>query len=355
MKTGKTLQCNATGSNIFCKAATTLLFAVTLSVGLTACSDNNDFDSNDRAVKEQSHPVTFNSHDDLAIFQNTIAEINEQGQITNYIYGEPIDSKDPLHLYIGVENIKEAEEIFNLWFANDVVISPFVNGGRAVNLTDRNGKPQGTIFFTPGTEENHVAEVTVSSDTQLKGFQQITFLKNEAWPKKNLLMAGKKYYKFDIVKNIKMAGIQDCLKSNDKSLNFVCIQGSGNGVKPIFCAVSNEKYKNPLSNKYLGIMRDSKYCPGEGSSPTAFNIQKILHADWNTFVETFNEAGSGPLLSGPNYWYDETHFTFIFQYNGVICYNSGYTYGEDDCSQQYYFLYRIFGRDDSEIYDGASL
>ena len=355
MKKNGTPQRNAMGLNAICKAATALLFAVTLSAAFTACSDNHDFDSNDKAAKEQSHPVAFNSHDDLAVFQNTIAEINELGQITNYIYGEPIDSKDPMHLYIGVENIDEARDIFNLWFANDVVMSPSTDGGIAVNLTDRNGKSQGTIFFNPGTEENHVAEVTASKDTQLKGFRQITFLKNEAWPSKNLLMAGNKYYKFDIVRNIKMAGIQDCLYDNDKRLNFVCIQGSGNGVKPIFCAVSNSKYKNPLSNKYLGIMRNSKYCPGEVSSPTAFNIQKILHADWDTFVETFREAGSGPLISGPNYWYDETHFTFIFQYNGVICYNSGYTYGEDDCSQKYYFLYRIYGRDDSEIFDGASL
>ena len=355
MKTSKIAQNNATGLNTICKAATALLFAVTLSVGLIACSENNDLDSNNNAAKEQSHPVALNSHDDLAVFQNTIAETNELGQITNYIYGEPIDNNDPMHLYIGVENIDEAREMFSLWFANEVGISFSDNGGLTVNLTDRVGKPQGTIFFTPGTEENHVAEVTASADTQLKGFRQITFLKNEAWPKKNLLMAGKKYYKFDIVRNIKMAGIQDCLYSEDKALNFVCIQGSGNGVKPIFCAISNSKYKNPLSNNYLGIMRDSKYCPGEVSSPTAFNIQKILQADWNTFVEVFNEAGSGKLITGPNYWYDETHFSFIFEYNGVISYNNGYTYGEDDCSQKYYFLYRIFGRDDSEIYDGASL
>ena len=335
------------------KTTTALLLAVILSAGLTACHDN-DFEHHENA-KEQSHPVVFSSHDDLGVFQNTIVETNEIGQVTNYIYGEPIDSKDPMHLYIGVDNIKEAEDMFNLWFANDVVITPSTKGGLVANLTDREGRAQGKVFFNPGTEENHVAEVTVSSEAQLKGFRQITFLKNEAWPTKNLLMAGRKYYKFDIVRNIKMAGIQDCLYSNDKALNFVCIQGSGNGVKPIFCAISNEKYKNPLSNKYLGIMRDSKYCPGEVSSPTAFNIQKILKADWDTFVEVFNEAGSGKLIKGPNYWYDETHFTFIFEYNGVISYETGYTYGEDDCGQKYYFLYRIFGRNDSEIYDGASL
>ena len=67
-------------------------------------------------------------------------------------------------------------------------------------------------------------------------------------------------------------------------------------------------YKNPLSNKYLGIMCRSKYCP---SNDTAHSIQKILHADWNSFVETFEEAGCGPLIPGANYWYDETSWTLI--------------------------------------------
>ena len=102
-------------------------------------------------------------------------------------------------------------------------------------------------------------------------------------------------------------------------------------------------------------MRNSRYCPGENSSPTAFNIQKILQPNWDSFVETFKEAGNGSLIPGCNYWYDETHYTFIFEYNGVICYRSGATYGEDDFDTTYNMLYRIYGKNDSDIYDGASL
>ena len=335
--------------------ASMMLLAAVLAAGFSACSDDNDINVKANEQEEQSHRITLNSHDDLLAFQNTIAETDAMGHVTNHLYGEPIDSNDPEHLYIGVENIKEAEQMFQLWFNDDAAMTPNGDGGLAVRLTDRNGKPQGTIFFTPGTEANHVAEVTASPETQLKGFRQITFLENSAWPKKNLLMAGRKYYKFDIVRNIKMADIQKCFYDTNMTHNFVCIQGSSNGVKPIFCAVSNEIYKNPLTNYFIGAIRDSKYCPGEVSSPTAFTIQKILLADWDAFVETFKEAGSGPLIPGANYWYDETHFTFIFQYNGVMDYHSGFTYGEDSGGTKYHFLFRIFGRDDSEIYDGASL
>ena len=231
------------GLQTICKSSAALLFAVTLTAGITGCSDDNDFVSDEVPDKELSHPLEIISYDDLSVFQNTIAETDEQGNIINHLYGEPLETDDPEHLFIGVENLKEAKDMFDLWFANDVGIRPSSNGGVSVSLTDCEGYPQGTIYFHPGTEENHVAEVTASPDTQLKGFRQITFLKNSAWPKKNLLQAGKKYYKFDIVKNIKMAEIQDCLYDDDKSLNFVCIQGSSNGVKPIFCAISGSRLR----------------------------------------------------------------------------------------------------------------
>ena len=247
--------------NIYKTAA--MLLTVTLSVAFTACSDDDGIEKKVVSEMEKVNRIDIVSYDDLKAFQNTIVETNDLGVVTSYIYGEPIDSKDPEHLYIGVENIHEAKEMFDLWFVNDVVTSPTSNGGLAVLLTSREGKPQGTVFFCPGTEENHVAEVTMSPKTQLKGFRQITFLKNSAWPKKNLLKAGQKYYKFDIVKNIKMKDIQDCLYSNDKALNFVCIQGSSNGVKPIFCAVSNcTAQANAAHPRHLTFRR---YCRPTGT------------------------------------------------------------------------------------------
>lgn len=129
---------------------------------------------------------------------------------------------------------------------------------------------------------------------------------------------------------------------------------SGNGVKPIFCALTNHKYSNPINSKHAENIRQSRYCPGEVSAPTAFTIQRILKADWDGFVETFKEAGSGSLVDGANYWYDETH-SFFVEYNGVMDYRSGYTYGEDNVYRSYQFLLRVFNLDVDAIYDGASV
>lgn len=112
---------------------------------------------------------------------------------------------------------------------------------------------------------------------------------------------------------------------------------------------------NPNYKAYVKKIRDSRYCPGEGTAPTAINIQRILLADWNGFVECFNEADGGKLIPGANYWYDRTSYILIRAYNGVMDYQSGYTYGEDDGDVYYPFLFRVYGLYDSAVYDGASV
>ena len=247
----------------------------------------------------------------------------------------------------------EAEKMFHIWFAPDVEVQR--NGTRlTAMLTDKQGRDQGAVHLSAGTEDNHVAEVTFSSDIHLEHFDRITFLKNTAWPTK-LRDTQKRYSKFDIVKDINFKDISNDVDDEDSKLNIVCIQSSGNGVKPIFCALTNHKYGNPISNKYIKNIRQSRYCPGEVSAPTAFTIQRILKADWDGFVETFKEAGSGSLVAGANYWYDESHYTFIFEYNGVMDYRRGSTYGEDSFDKYYQFLLRVFNLDEDAIYDGASV
>lgn len=326
---------------------------LTLSFGLAACSSDDDDMIDSSVNKAPSAPVTRNGYDDLAIFQNSIVEKDEDGNVVDFFYGDQLDATNPKHLFIGVENMKEAEDLFRVWFAPDVEILQSENGLHAM-LTDEQGCCQGAVFLSEGTEENHVAEVTFSTDTQLKHFDQITFLKNSAWPIR-FQRTQKRYCKFDIVRDVELKGIANDLNSDDKRLNMVCIQASGNGVKPIFCAISNHKYMNPNYKAFVKRIRNSKYCPGEGTAPTAFNIQKILLADWSGFVETFKEAESGALVAEANYWYDKTSSFLVWEYNGVMDYHSGFTYGEDDGDVYYPFLFRVFGLDDSAIYDGASV
>ena len=128
--------------------------------------------------------ISITDYDDLDYFQNAIIAVDSAGTMLCRNYGEVLYANEPDHLYIGVKDLTEAETIFRRWIAPDVELSTTIptTSGLTCPLTDANGKPQGTIYFTPGTERKIVAEVTASSDTPLKHFKKITFLLNAAWP-----------------------------------------------------------------------------------------------------------------------------------------------------------------------------
>lgn len=340
------------------KASVFFLFVAAMTTVFIAC-DNEDAEEenipNKEAPKEDPRNIANDNYDDLSTFLNTIAETDATGQVTNRFFGEALDAEDPMHLYIGVDKIEEAKDMFQLWMAPDVTVEEHDGGSLSAELTDIQGYKQGTVYFTPGTEENHVAEVTTNVPQQY--FSRITFIENSAWPSGKLRSTQQRYCKFDIVENVHLKDLPDGTYKNDLSLNFVCIQGSGNGVKPVFVAITRNRYINPVHKAYVKKIRDSRYTPGSssGSFPTAFNIQKMLYGEWNAFEYVFKEAGCGPLLGGTEYWYDESHTEWLlWEYNGVMDYSSGYTYGENSIDPEYYFLFRMFGLNDSQIYDGMS-
>ena len=82
-----------------------------------------------------------------------------------------------------MDNIEEAARIFAKWLSPDVKLPDITPSVRELTaqLTDKQGKAQGTIYFRAGTEPI-VAEVTASAGTQLKFIDRITFLLNSAWP-----------------------------------------------------------------------------------------------------------------------------------------------------------------------------
>lgn len=159
-------------------------------------------------------------------------------------------------------------------------------------------------------------------------FSRITFLHNDAW---GLNSAQSRWHVGDIVRNVKFKDIDEHstreLDSRDRELNYVCIREDGNGICPMFCAITNHSYAWPGYDYTYGFVNSeivhSKYCP---SQATAESIHKILSKDWDFFVALFKEAGDGELGRRP-YWIDETHKTFIMPYVHLYFYDSGNSYG----------------------------
>ena len=296
----------------------------TIAATFSACSDNDDdYD----VVNGPKQKIMTTAFDDLDFFQRAIIDMDSLGTFRGREWGAVRDLNDTTHLYIGVETLAQAEEIFREWVAPD--IEPTATATNlSCPLTSAEGNPQGMLYFTPSNEGNSVAEVTVSAGTKLKHFNRITFLSNKDW---GFNAAKSRWHVGDIVRNVKFKDISSSaardFDSRDRELNYVCIREEGNGIQPMFCAITNKSYAWPGYDYTYGFLNSeivhSKYCP---SLSTAQCIQKILSKDWDFFVALFDEAGEGKLGKRP-YWIDHTHDIIFAAYVQLYFYDSGYNYG----------------------------
>jgi hypothetical protein len=312
-----------------------------LAVSFTACRESafdNPVDNGGENKDAQDIPIT--DYDDLAYFQSAIIPVDSTGEMICRSLGAVLYEKEPDNLYIGVKDLTEAETLFRSWIAPDVALSTTIptTSGLTCPLTDANGKPQGTLYFTPGTEKKIVAEVTASSDTQLKHFKKITFLLNAAWPLQASIYH--KYTEGDIItRHLEIplyltdtvGNNGDDLYPEDKTLSFVCIRQGGNGKNPLFAAITRRDYHaSNWSNVYVWVCLTS-YGPRNSKAKT---ISDIVRGAWDLYVEAFDRAGCGRLAGNPGLWTADTHKTFWAEYFDYILLKSGDIYG----AQHFVFL-----------------
>ena len=301
------------------KTAAVFCCALMLTAGFVACSDSNDDNKNnsDTEPGKEEEAITY---DDLSYFQNSIIEIDDDGNMVCQYIGEALYENEPLHLYVGVDNFEEAEEMFRLWIAPDVTL--------------------------PAT-----APLT-SANAQLKYFNQITFLLNDAWP----FNAAKPRHRVgDIIRASLTGADARFLQANDYILDWMCIQAEKNGLPPIFIAVTRNAYDRghygyPNTRVQCKELKKSKFCPG---MERAKAISDILKKRWNYFCTIYDQVGCGKL-SNDGFWINHSHGTF-FNYDDYMFYSSGETYGANDSSlssdddKKLPFLFKIDWMKDNEV------
>ena len=329
-----------------------MAMVVAATFTFTACSDDDD----DKAPER----LETTAYDDLDYFQRAIVDVDSLGNFQCRQYGVPLYDNDTTHLYIGVESIEAAEKIFRYWLAPDIEAVAAADNSITANLTDEDGKAQGTIFFRPGTAGT-VAEVTASPETRLLHFSQVTFLLNSAWPFNN---AASKWHVGDVVHNVHLdADVEKHLQNGGGvPRDWVCIRESGGtfsslgitiGIPPMFCAVTKQSYNVPVQGKWIdaAAIVDSKYCP---SVSTADAIKDLLHQDWDFFGVCFLDCGNGSP-GGDGYWIDYYHSSWLKAFQEVYYYNSGFHYGENESSKVMKpFLLKIDWVADGEMHDGGT-
>ena len=300
-----------------------------LVVSLTACRDSEFDNPVNGGENEAPQEISITDYDDLDYFQNAIIAVDSAGTMLCRNYGEVLYANEPDHLYIGVKDLTEAETIFRRWIAPDVELSTTIptTSGLTCPLTDANGKPQGTIYFTPGTERKIVAEVTASSDTPLKHFKKITFLLNAAWPLQTSIY--RKYTEGDIIvhtPNFETSfGFSGDLNAEDRTMRFVCIRQGGKGTNPLFVAITKGKYEAYETHNVWLWLNNTDY--GVDLS-TARDISNILQRSWDMYVAAFDEAGGGRLGENPACWTTDYHHSwYLVKYYDYIYLKTGETYG----------------------------
>jgi len=338
-------------SHVSMKATVAFCCALLLSAAFVSCSDSDDENKKESAPEQSDYEVKVSTYDDLSFFQNSIIEVDEQGNIKCQYVGEALYEDEPEHLYVGVDSYEEAETLFREWMAPDVVLgttAPFT-----AQLTDAEGKAQGTITFAKGTESGHVAEVTASDETQLKKFKKISFLLNSAWP----FNGPKPSHRIGDIIICPLLGFDNSfLKDDDKLLEWVCIREEKNGQNPIFVTITKNDYTygEILDRTDFRDIQDSKYSP---NSARATVVSNILKTNWNYFCSLFDGAKCGSLRKDAC-WIGQRHMHILFWYDDFMIMSSGTMYGvrsdywlasKDDKEKKLPFIFVLDWMQDAEV------
>lgn len=266
--------------NTFIIAAATVLLVGTL---FTGCKKD--------PAKDTPEVESITAYNDLAFFQSAFVDTGAVDEFGDPSYvavcmGEFLYEEEATNLYIGVADLEEALEYWDACLAPDVARTTSADNKYTYTLTDEEGQSQGSVSFTPG-KDGSVAQITTSLPG-LQYFDKVTFIPNTAWPYN--AGEGRNRVGDARVFDVPMIG----------GVTFVCVRERANGVKPLFVAVTKEKYKLP-SEDLRSWLLETKYCPG---SAKAKEIYTALHSDWDYFVAVFEDAGAGQLDLDEACWID---------------------------------------------------
>jgi len=234
--------------------------------------------------KSDEESGTDPKYDDLELFQDYFVHLDRSGNFAGRFYGTPLDPSDTTVLYIGVDDLAEACDLFLSWCGTNDNIDQSSEGKIQFNPTDINNKSQGTIVFnTLDTGGETMAQVTFSENIGLKYFSKIIFIPadSQVWGKWH------SPYKFGDVTKRSVPIIRE-------DGNYVCIRQAKPGQKGLCVFFSNNS----------GFVGDADGCSW---ACTAHTISQMFTANgqWESFVKLFKEKADTKLRTDAPYWIDK--------------------------------------------------
>lgn len=248
----------------------------TASATFTSCTPDEDVTPDES--QEQGEITTF---DQVRFFQDYLVETDSLGNIVQRVNGAPLDPVNTTELYIGVENIEEAAEIFKNWMSPDteVNLSAPSTIDMEADLKDLDGQVQETVYFKAVDETPTLAEVTFAKGSVIKHVSKVIFIKESAWPDNDF----SPFYEGDT---------EDSETYEEGIQTWVCIRQAKSGQSGMLMYISEGEY-----------ICGTNYIKQFASPSLAKEASKVLRKNWNSYVTYFKNANR--TLDNSYYWIND--------------------------------------------------
>ena len=269
-----------------------MLMAVA-AMPLTSCEkDPQKEEDAQHDPKSDSDLTEVTAYNSLSWLQGALVVVNEKGEIVRRVYGEPLDVSQPDVLSAPVGSYATAEKIFLSWVAPGKTATK-VDGGYDYNLTDAEGKAQGSVSFRAVEDGGRViARMTVAEGTELAEVSEVDFIDSKLWPENaapwEKVKEGHVMYSWD-----GLLTWEGGFHVENETIGYYTLQGNTDGkigIQVHLCPDSNDSNLHPRPRHYLDT-RVLQYLPSEWEAQQVLDIFNNNRAAWDKMMETMAEYG----------------------------------------------------------------
>ena len=281
-----------------------------VAMPLTSCEKDPQKPEGEKQHDPQSDEDqrVISGYDGLEYFQNSIVVLDKKGNPERRIYGQILDPSDTTILSVCVSNLEMAKDIFLSWMTPDKRVTTMTDN-YDYYMTDRDGKPQGSVSFSKADSNDGgvLATVTVGDNTDLKCFTQINFVSGQAWPE-NAANQKFEYGQTYVIRANVLRMDQNPVQPNDwywddgnltcmvpypKDLTFFCIQENTNGKEAILVHLSpdaNDSHAHGRPKDYVDY-NAYKQCASLPEAEKVLKYYTDYYEFWEAMIDTMEEKG----------------------------------------------------------------
>ncbi len=310
-----------------------MLMAVA-AMPLTSCEKDPQKEADKHDPNSDADQTEITAYDALNWLQGSIVVVDNNGEVVRRVYGEPLDESQPDVISAPAVSYAAAEKIFLSWVAPGKEATK-VDGGYDYNLTDYEGKAQGSVSFRAVEDGGRViARMTVAEGTNLKEISEFNFIDSKLWPENaafEKVEAGKIYEieTYELKWEDKSFWTSLTFAPELKKLPFYCIQGNTDGKEGILVWISPDSNDDgdilyhPRCAYYTGDA--FKYLPTVPQGEKVLEFYNNNQTFWNNMLKEMDAKGymwspqDGENATGCSEFLLQQIMPYLWPAEGVAC------------------------------------